>query len=272
MTEQDKSTLRDSRESPALKQTAVRIAAGDSSADLRTLGEHLISADFLNRLDSPKDYQGSYTGLRLARVLKTLMDNRRPAVDQVLLALIAARDYQAHVLRMQLLVHALAVVRPSPPDAIAYWELRSRPGSSLAYDVAEALCVNQSQPAMALLEREFAEPKHHPDLKVAWMRQLILPRRNDEPLLACCEVVLNRSLPVELRPSLVEALFDYRPNEWYRDCAPPQPPLRALASRSAKTLLRRLADYSLANLTLSPQLKVVVEAVRRELGEQTRPA
>ena len=48
---------------------------------------------------------------------------------------------------------------------------------------------------MQLLEAKFADAGHAPDLKITCMHRLILVRRNDEPILLCCERMLKQSMP-----------------------------------------------------------------------------
>jgi hypothetical protein len=233
---------------------------------LETLGGFLTSAEFLGRLDTAADYQTTIARLRLARVMQALMDNRIPASDQLLLKLTKSDVFLAEVLRMQLLVRALAPIKPSPPQAITYWDSVSQPGSPLASDVVEALCINQSPPSMTLLEQKFTNPAEAADTKIAWTQQVILPRRNDEPLLACCERLLKAGQPAGAQVELVESLFDYQPKKWYRDCEPPQPPSRPLATPPAKEIMRRLADHALTNMTLPPELQAKVKVVLEALG------
>ena len=269
MTEPDAShVLATSRDRRELKNAALLLASSDSAADHEVLGRFLASGEFLGRLDGPEEYQGSTASLRLSRVMETLAENRIPSSDAVLLGLIGAPEYQGHVLRMILLVRSLAVVRPSPPEAVKYWDGKSAPGSPVAQDVVEALCVNQSAPALELLERKFADPGHAASVKVFWMRKLILPRRNDLPLLLACERMVMQSLPPDLRPALVEALFDYQPSKWYRGCDPPKPPPRSGASETAKQAFRRIGEDALRNMPLTEEQKRGVRAGLIELGRE----
>ncbi len=268
MTEPDAShVLETSRERRELKNAALLMASSDAPADHEVLGRYLVSGEFLARLDGPEEYQGSTASLRLSRVMETLAENRIPAADAVLLGLIAAPSFQGHVLRMILLVRSLAVVRPSPPDAVRYWDGKSAPGSPLAQDVVEALCVNQSDPVLELLERKFADPGHASNLKVFWMRKLILPRRNDLPLLSSCERMMTKSLAPDLRPALVEALFDYQPSKWYRGDDPPKPPPRAKASPEARKVLERIGRYALKRLKLTSGQESAVQNGLSEIGK-----
>lgn len=266
MSEDAAATLNSSSDPRELKKAAIELAKSEEPKDHGVLVQHLAAQAFLDKLDTKDAYEGTYTGLRLARVIKTVMDNKAPSTDEVLLKLIGARGYQGHVLRMQLLVHALAVVKPSPPSAVAYWDEKSHHESPLAFDVAEALCANQSKPALELLETKFADSKHDKHHRIAWMRQIILPIRNDAPLLECCQSMVTGSLAEELRPSLVEALFDYKPDEWYRDCDPPEAPPRSEATRRAKQHLKSIGQYALDNVTLTDEQKDAVETGLDEVG------
>jgi hypothetical protein len=268
MTEPDAShLLATSRDRRELKNAAVLLASSDLPADHEILGRYLSSGEFLGRLDDPEAYEGSTASLRLSRVMEMLEENRMPSTDGVLLGLIAAPEYQGHVLRMILLVRALREVRPSPPEAVRYWDGKSVPGSPLAQDVVSALCVNQSEPALALLERKFADPGHASSLKVFWMRKLILPRRNDLPLLLACERMVAKSLPPDLRPALVEALFDYQPSKWYRGDDPPKPPPRSGVSDASRKVLERIGRYALANLKLTNGQAAAIRAALAEHGK-----
>ncbi|HUO07103.1 MAG TPA: hypothetical protein VM008_02135 [Phycisphaerae bacterium] len=266
MKEEQKKILLTSKNATEVKRAAVAAAASDSDADIQMLGDLLATLEFLNRLDSAQDYRDTYTGLRLAQVVNTLADNRRPATDKVLLSLIDAKDYQANFLRIQILIHALAAIRPSPPAAIIYWDKMSVGGSLVAFDVVAALVENESAPAMSLFEKKLVDPKHDLNLKSAWLYQLVLPKRNDEPLLIACEHVLKGSAAgPEVQIFIVEALFDYKPETWYRGCSPVKPPVRLAATREAKDVMVSIGEYALANLKLAPDLKLKVEAALKEV-------
>ena len=267
MHEKDLEILRTSTDGRELKRAAIAVAAGGSPEEHRLLLRKLSSGEFIGLLDPPEHYDGTWRDLRLGRVVDTLVENRCPSADDVLVGLIASPDFQAHVLRMQILLRALAVVRPSPPQAIAYWDRLSDPQSPIVGDVIEALCVNQSPSALDLLERKFADPSQDRENRVLWMREFLLVRRNDEPLLSCCERMMTKSLPVDLRPELVDVLFDYKPDKWFMPEAPPKPPPRELASDGAREILGRIGEYALRNVTLEVSQRRAVWRVVKEEGE-----
>ncbi len=329
--------LQTSRDARELKKAAELLASSGDPLDHEVLGRYLSSAEFLGRLDAADDYRKTYAALRLTPVMETLTENRLPSTDRVLLDLIASPDYQSERLRRVLLVRALSVVSPSPPEAVKYWEEKSRPGSPLASYVVESLCANQSDPALELLTRIFADPGHEEDLKAFWMHEQIMPRRNDLPLLswsermlsgplpkglkpvlveslcanqsepalelltrivadpgheedlkafwmyeqimprrndlplvAWCEKMFSGPLPEELKPALVESLYDYRPESWFRDCDPPKPPPRSLAEEPVKTILRRMGEKALKTLPLAEAQKRPVRSVLIELGKDEK--
>ncbi|MGN6370189.1 MAG: hypothetical protein ACTHN5_18180 [Phycisphaerae bacterium] len=265
MQEEQRKTLLTSKVATEVKRAAVAVAKSDSAEDLGTLGDLLAKGEFLNRLDSAEEYKGPYTNLRVGQVVNTLAENRKPAAEKVLISLIDAGEYQANFQRIQILIHALASIRPSPQTVIIYWDKMSAAGSLVTFDVIEALVENESPPAMGLFEKKLADPKQEAEDKAAWMRQLVLPKCNDEPLLSACErVVKGPGAGAEVQVSIVEGLFDYRPDEWYRGCSPVKPPVRVLASRPAKDTMIRIGEYALSSLKLPAELRVKVEAALRE--------
>jgi hypothetical protein len=265
LTASDQTILRASTDAAELMCTAIAFAASPSAEAHATLGRELVSADFLARLDADDAYAGVYADLRLNAVLSAMMVNRRASVDAALLGLLASDVFQSQVLRMQLTIRALAVIRPAPAPAVEYWARLLNPQSPLAYDVVEALTVNQTPPALTLLEERLVDPAFDSHQKLGWLRQIVLPRRNDEPLLGLCERVVMRSGMDDVRVGVVEALFDYRPEEWYIDSTAPQPPARADASPAARATLRRIGDYAIGRLSLSRPLRASVSAALAEL-------
>ena len=98
------------------------------------------------------------------------------------------------------------------------------------------------------------------------MRSSILTHRNDLVLLKGCARMLAKSLPANLRPALVEVLFDYRPKEWFVPAAVFTPPDRNQAMPEARTELRKIGDLALKTIALSETQKKAVEATLKSLG------
>ena len=249
----------------ALKQ-AVRWAQSQNPSEQSSLLSQLQSQEFLTQIDAPQDYQRlAPRQLRLGNIFQKLMKNDAPAARQTLVALTQAPTFKDSDAREELLVRALAVVRPAPPEAIKYWDERCNVDAIHSHFVINSICQNGSEPALQLLERKMLDVDIEPDFHLLWMRDPILRHRNDLPLLRACHRLLQSALAPEMKGALVEALCAYRRDEWYRSCAPPVPPARAAASTEALEELRRICEYAKGNLTLQPLEIVAVDTTMVEL-------
>lgn len=241
----------------SLRDRAAALAASASDADLNRVGTALSDPAFLVRLDSLTEYQGTYHRLRLSQVIRPLAENPAPRARALLVGLTTSKEFPTHLLRVQLLIRALAHVRPAEPEVIGFWDRFSAKDSPLAHDVVEAIAINQSAPALRLLEQKFSDPSHPETLKKAWLRQIVLPRRNDVPLLESCERMLTLDLPVAIRICLVEVLFDYR-SDWYVGDDPPHPPLPATASPQSRQIRARIGALALQQPWLDSEHRTMV--------------
>ena len=250
----------------SLLVAALALAKSTSSQEHARLLAQLSSRQFLNELDSPQEsVRLPALKLRLARVLEVLAANPAPAARVTLLGLIKSRDFVSYDPRQELLLRALSSVRPPPDEVIQFWGELSHPDSIHLSFVIAALCENGTPEAMSLLERKLADPDQDQQSKLSWMRDPMLRHRNDVQLLRACERMIRSSLPANLRPFLVEALFDYRKNIWYRYEAPPTPPPRAKATPEAKAQLKKIGQIALQDVKLDARQKQVVRKVLEEI-------
>lgn len=257
----DLNVLRTAKNPQVLLNTALECARSQDSASLSALTESLGSTSFLTRLDSKEDYLGPPQNLRLARILREIAQN--PTAHQVLIALTNSSAFTSFEPRQELLIRSLVAVRPAPKDAIHFWELHSAPTSPYLHVTIDALADNLSEPALKLLESRVIDPRYSREFRVAWMRDAILRHRTDLAMLQTCEHMLTTTLPVAMRPELVEALFDYH-REWYRSEHPPRPPDLDIASSEARAELRKICEYALKEVRLAP---TQATAVRKTLSE-----
>jgi hypothetical protein len=260
----DSTLLKTSKDPQVLMRTAVDCAQSRDATDWNALLEALGSSSFLSRLDNNDDYLGPPQQLRLAKVVGALMENR--AAHGTLVALTEKPAFTSFEPRQELLIRALAAVRPAPEAAIRFWNSQSMPDSAYLHVTMDALADNHSEPALALLEKKFADRRFEAEDKIAWMRGPILRNRTDPTLLRACEQMLTKTLPSALRSRLVEALTDYH-REWYRSEHPPRPPDLGAAPSEARVELRKICDYALKEVRLAP---TQATAVRRTLTELTK--
>ncbi len=269
----DSTILETSKDPKEIISTAVEFAGSDQAGDQSVVFRFLNSRDALLRVNTEQEYFASRAKLlKVARVLRTLMDSPYPASKPTLVALTKAQDFRSFELLEELLVKALAAVRPSPPEAIAYWEHHSQPESDNLHLVIEAIFANGSDPALALFERKIADQRQDVEARTIWLRDPMLRHRNDTPVLKCCErMVVQGTVPEQMRVLTVEALCDYK-REWYLGCKKPRPPLRLLAPKESKDILRRICEFARDKMKLPPEVEAAVERTLIELGgKKTKP-
>lgn len=253
----------------ALIKQAVALARSTNPADQSQLLAAMNSEEFLTALDSREDYlRYQAKQLRFARIFKVLLVNDSLPAQQTLVGLTQAPTFQNADKREEMLVKALAVVRPAPTVAIQYWKAHSTPDSIHLHFTVEALCNNGSESAIHLLEEILTDPDQETDFKILWMRTAILKHRNDLILLQACWRLITTRLPADLKPFLVEALFDYD-RSWYASCSPPFPPPRSLATKEARQVLRQIGEYALEQVELSAEQSAAVKrTLVVELGKE----
>lgn len=269
VTAQDAEVMRYSEDGRELQRAAVAFAQERSPNAISFLLQCLLNEGFLGRLDTPESYQQTFNMLRLARVVRNLMDNRIPEVDRLLLSLTGSPLYRSNALRIQLLIRALAVIQPSPDVAIAYWRMYAEPGGVLVYDVVEALCDNRSDPAIALLEQVFANPAHDRFEKQSWMREIILPIRDDPRIVLMCEKLVRQVLEAQLKVDLLEVMFDYQPDDWYIECEPPVPQSRTDLQDAVRVSLTNAGNFGLQMPEVPAPLREKIQSVLDDFREET---
>lgn len=254
-----------SKNQKELLDTARRLAQSNNPVDHDHLRKLLTSAQFLKQLDGTERYQGAPDRLLLSEVLRELSANRASSAEAVLIALTHSPSFLANPLRVELLIRACVPLRPAPALVVRFWDTHWLPDDGYSHVTAVAVCDNGSTPALALLERKMASRGHSDDDKRVWMVTGVMMHRNEEAMLETCERLLRGMLPQRLRPLLVEALFDYRPMEWFRPATVLVPPDRKLASAAARARLHSIGEYALKSVRLSEQQQQVVQAVLKEI-------
>jgi len=253
-------TLQTSHDRKELQKAALAMARASDASALQALGGLLCSAEFLERLDSADEYL-SATGkrLRISRTIEALATN--PAVGAVPVFTRLTRDqvFRAEDERTAVLIEQSRHIRPPPGELVTFWDDHCQPDDGFTPLTITALVENGSEPALRLFEKKMADPTHEDETKIAWMRTRVLAHRNDVSLLQSCGRMVYDTLPLHLRPYLVEVLFDYK-GEWYRPASVINPPSRALLSAAGRIELRKVGETALQLSTVSEALKIKVKA------------
>jgi len=255
--------LSSSRDPNELVTAALTLARSRQRQDHQSLGNWLVAPNFLLLLDSAQEYAQTGRRLRIQRVLQALADNPAQSAKELLVSLTQSRGFLEHRTRVEYLLRACASVRPAPPEVIRFWDRYSQPDDGFSNVTMDAVISNGSAPAMQLAERKLAEEAQPEEDREHWIHCYILSHRNDPGVLQGCLQMLSGTLPARFRPMLVDALFDYRPTEWFTPAETCKPPDRAQASPEARQLLRAIAAQAhMVNLTPAQQ-----QAITRTLHE-----
>jgi hypothetical protein len=260
-------------ETKEMLRTALAAARSDDAAAHTALVRRLGSEGWLGQLDSAAEYQmASRFRLHVAQVVEALAANPARSAQDAFIALTASATFLAHDERIIALIRSSRHIRPAPSELVTFWDRYTQPEDGFSPTTVTALVENGSEPAMALLERKMEDPGQEDDEKISWMRTDMLSHRNDVPLLSACERMLAGRLPEHLRPFLVEALFDYRPEEWFKPASSYSAPLLASASSQALQLILRIAALALRSVPLTERQRAAVERRRTEAETLMRGA
>ena len=261
------STLSGSDDPKALVHAAQGLATSDQPPDHSALLGFLRQESFLLRLDSEEAYDGKPERLRLRRVLESLAKNDAPSAHAVLDQLTQDRTFIGEPQRVDLLIQVSSALRPPADEVIRFWDNHCQPEDGYCHLTVEAIVENGDPRALAVLESKFADPDHEEDDKLAWMQSSILTHRNDLALLEMCHRLLAGTLPPDLRPSLVEVLYDYQPERWFRPHQLLTPPDRATATPAALAQMRQTAALVLSSVALNGEQKAAVERTLEEIDQ-----
>jgi len=261
-------TLHHSKDPRERMIVALALARSFDETNHVILRSALLSGEFLEKLDSDEEYLNSAARrLRVARVLDALSKNDSPHARVTLTKLTENEMFLEEPVRTVYLIESTARLKPPPPAVIDFWKTQSDPDEGLPALVVSALVENGTPDALKLLEMIMADPRQDKEDKTIWIRSDILEHRDDFLLLQSCERMLNGGLPEDLRPVLVEALFDYRPEKWYSPSFNYSPPDRRLASEQALDQLRKIGRLALSSMMLTVRQKETVRKTLKEIDE-----
>ena len=234
-----------------LAEEAIGLAKSDKPEDHARLARQLQSEAYLDRLDSPEVVQVvEPVGLQLGHVLRAAAADAPGVIDK----LVESPLYAEPGPRQAALVHASAAAREPHKGLIRFWRLQLDPEADELESTIDALFRNGSDAAILLLKEAFTSDAFDDELVFWWFRGPLLERRQDVRLLTMAEDLLRDPgtaaaqkavLNAKRRFVLVEALFDYRPNDWYAiDDEAPRPPDRSNLTDDARRKLLAIADLA----------------------------
>ena len=245
----------------------LEMANGDTSK-LEELQRRLLDPAVLDVLDSEADYETEMPeDLYVAGLIQALMDRGDAPAQKVLSQLTLAPVWADQDARIELLVQALATVRPATPDAIVFWDKYSQPEDGFANLTIDACTANGSAPAIDLVGRKLIDSKHSVEERSGWLYSSVVPHRNDETLLAMLDALMGSPVDAEIKSVIVDVIFDHRPEEWYSIHTQVFPPPRTGMSAASAAIVLRLADSLLQSDTLTDQQREAVVASKKQIGD-----
>jgi len=230
--------LNESRDRDALVSLAVMLAASEDSSAVFALAGPLSQREFLARLDDIEDPVSDMDNLIV--VFRTLAEHPTPATGHVCEVLFVEPDFRENPSRINLLLVALARVRPTSAEGAEVFRTSSREG--YAGVNGPLLVQNESPLALQVFEELIAEDWLVVEMKVDLLHRSVLPKRISLPVLEICAHLLDRDLPSEVKDGILETLFDHQSKRWFGPVlSPPMPPEWELATTDALDLLIALA-------------------------------
>jgi hypothetical protein len=254
--------LPDPGRNPAISPQAARaiaLAQSKAEADHAQLADLLLDQVWLDRLDPPKTAAGiDPRFLQLTRVLEAAARH----APQVLEAAAGDALYLQSDYRRASLIEASAAAADPGHKLIGLWRSQLNPEADELESTIEALVSSRSAAAVRLLQEAFTSKAFDTGRVIGWFRDGVLRHRQDAELLAGLERLLEGNrLGRKRRFALVEALFEYRPADWYLGTGPhPVPPKRADLTDAARDRLRSIADRAVREKLIDSERRTAIEA------------
>jgi hypothetical protein len=245
-------------------------AGGNSPAALNEVQQGLTSAESLLKLNTAEEYaQLPGSKLALQPILNRLARNHTPGAREIIGKLCSSAVFLAEATRVECLLQVLPAVRPTPPEAVALLRKLCEPESDHLEAAIRALFDIGEKSTLQIFAAQASNPDQDAILVQGWMRDPLLRHRRAPAVLEMCLDLLKKpEFDPELKNSLVEVLFDYRPAEWYLSekagASPaPKPPTKE-SSPKTETLLHQIAAAIAADPAITPPNKALAAKAVRE--------
>lgn len=234
-------------------------------ADLAEVEVALTSEQHLLRLNTSDEYsQLPAAKLALEPILAKLSRNSSPPAAQIIGLLCTNKVFLAEESRAECLLQTLPAIHPLPAQALSLLRKSLEPDSSSSEIAIRALFDSGEKPALDLFSEEVLGGRQDPVVVKGWMRDPLLRHRTDVGVLQMSlELLQNPKFDAELKNSLVESLFDYRPKEWYvpqeMEGQLPKPPSSKNLPHDVRELLKKIAAVIAADSSVSATNKALVK-------------
>jgi hypothetical protein len=250
--------LNSSRNPTQLEAAAIAISTSGNAAAIDQLARHLSQRWFLDRLDPPGGKE--IDTFHLGHVFQAVETHPTAASEALCVNVASSADFVSLPERLNLLLPALAAVRPTSQAAADVFRQTNHTG--FAEVNGPLLSHNGSQRALQVLAELLADQTIDVEQRVSIAHWSLLPLRTSTDVLAMCSRVLSTpDLSGEVRTAVEESLFDYQPRRWFSvRRQQPVPPAWSSATPAARDALRSLANTTLLQPDLPPELRAAVQS------------
>ena len=256
-------SLATERDPARLEAASVVVASSGSAQAIQKLATHLGSRSFLRRLDPGKKGQSDIE--RLVHVFAVLAEHPSAATEELCVGLAHNAEFLSLPERLNLLLNALAVVRPTSSRAAAIFRESSHAGF---FDVNGPLLARNASPlALAVLEELMSDETLDVQARVGVAHRSLLPVRTNSAVVEMCgRVTLPRVVAGPVRMAIAESLFDYQPKQWFGVVMnQPVPPPWSSANEPARNALRSLGKQLLGQSDVPENLRAEIRKALAQL-------
>jgi hypothetical protein len=254
----------DTQRDPArIEAAAIAIAGSGDAEAVQKLATHLGTRSFLRRLDSGKSGQTDID--RLVHVFRVLTDHPSAATDALCVGLARAAEFTSKPERLNLLLNALAAVRPMSKGAAAIFRETSR--SEYLGVNGPLLARNASPVALKVLEELFSDESLELEQRVDMAHRSLLSVRTDPAIVSmCARMTVSTLVSRQVRTAVAETLFDYQPRQWFGVAMnQPTPPSWKSASKPTRSALRTLGRTLLDQPDIPNSLRDAIASTLNQL-------
>jgi hypothetical protein len=270
MSTQQEETLRKIRvldppaERKELALSAIVLVAEGFAEGVAALASHLARTAFLARLDALD--QPQFKTLNLALVFEALERHPSDATRDLCISVANSSEFTSDPIRMNLLLPALAAVRPMTKGAA---EVFRRANGEGYYPVNAPLLVRNGSPvALRLFEEMIQDRSVDPENRVDALRWSLLPYRTEYAVMAMCRRLLDGGLEPEVELGVIETLFDWQVKLWFGPVrVAPRPRPWHTASDEAVRMALQVADEAAQRPDLPDVTRAAVERSVAELDQ-----
>ncbi|MEO6755579.1 MAG: hypothetical protein ABIP85_27720 [Chthoniobacteraceae bacterium] len=238
-------------------------AGSKERADLQAVTSALTSSRDLLRLNTAQEYAVlTPDKLTVQTILTRLSRNPSEAARTALGALCSSKEFLAEQVRVACLLLALPKIHPLPEGALALLRKSVEPSSDSLEIAIRVLFDIGEKTTLELFAAQVLNSRHDFVTVQSWMRDPLLRHRRDPAVLGMCLDLLQQTkLDAERKNSLVEALFDYRPSEWYLsdNGMHPKPPSPKNLARGTRDVLKKVAAAVAADPAVSVKNRALAE-------------